>query len=112
MDPLSATVGGSIVFCSLVCIGLGIPLLKGKIKMNRYYGVRFAKSFESEENWYKINKYGAKRLIIWSVPMLIIGVATFFVPMRDRPLLAVPFSVVPVIVVIPVVESYFYARKL
>jgi hypothetical protein len=35
------------------------------------------KAFESEENWYKINRYGAQRFIIWSVAIIISGIAIF-----------------------------------
>ena len=41
-------------------LALSIPLIKGKVKMNYLYGVRFKKSFESEENWYALNRYGGR----------------------------------------------------
>lgn len=112
MDPISVIVGCSTIFCGLLCIGLAIPLLKGKVKMNRFYGVRFAKSFESDENWHKINDYGARRLIFWSIPMLAIGAATFVISLGNRPLLTLLLALAPILVLIPAVESYLYARKL
>jgi len=51
-----------ISFAGLLAGGLAIPLIKEKVKMNHLYGVRFAKSFESEENWYRKNKKGGPLL--------------------------------------------------
>lgn len=80
--------------------------------MNHFYGIRFAKSFESEENWYKINTYGAKRLILWSVAIIVIGIITFFIPLQGRTGLTMFLVHTPLIVLIPAVESYLYAKKL
>jgi hypothetical protein len=63
MDNGSVALGLSNVFVGALIIAVCIPLLKNKIRMNRWYGMRFRKSFESDENWYKINRYGAKRMI-------------------------------------------------
>jgi hypothetical protein len=63
---------------ALLIIGLSLPLVKHKIKMNHLYGILIRKSFESEENWNKINEYGGKQLIIWSVPLIVVGFYLFF----------------------------------
>lgn len=69
---------------ALLIIGLSVPLVKRKIKMNPLYGVRLAKSFVSDENWYAINHYGGKALIYWMLPLLVAGITTiissFFIP--------------------------------
>ena len=62
---------------------LCIPLVKRKIKMNRWYGMRIPKSFKSEENWYKINEYGGKIFIYWSIPIVLIGIISLFLPPSD-----------------------------
>jgi len=46
--------------------------------MNHIYGIRFKASFKSEENWYEINKYGAKCLMFASVPILTYGIVGAF----------------------------------
>ncbi|HCK16517.1 TPA: hypothetical protein DHW51_20490, partial [Candidatus Poribacteria bacterium] len=38
--------------------------------MNHYYNMRIRKAFESKENWYKINCFGARQWIIFSVLMI------------------------------------------
>ncbi len=81
--------------------------------MNFWYDIRFKKSFESDEHWYKINKYGAQQLIKWSVVLVLIGVVTFFIPFGNNDTWIIIFSFLPVFVIIPpVIKTYQYARKL
>src|SRR2546422_11326475 len=44
----------------LLTAGLAIPLVRRKVPMNRVYGVRIAKAFASDRDWYEINAYGGK----------------------------------------------------
>ena len=48
---------GLLVMCSAV------PLIRRKVGMNPWYGVRIPQSFESEERWYEINAYGGRLLL-------------------------------------------------
>ena len=47
------------IFVGLVLILVCIPLYRGTVKMNRTYGFRCRGAFESEKNWYRINRFGA-----------------------------------------------------
>ena len=80
--------------------------------MNRWYGARFKKSFVSEENWYNINAYSAKQLLVWSLPLMIIGIVTLFLPLEDLPQLssALPFTFL--LLLIPLILSYRYAQRM
>lgn len=111
MNTPATTLGLTIILASLVMILVSIPMLMRKIPMNRWYGARFKKSFESEENWYRINAYSAKQLIIWSVFLLIVGVVALFLPLDENSGLfhAIAFS--PLLVCVPCLLSYRYARK-
>jgi hypothetical protein len=62
------------IFCGILFIMISLPLLRGSIPMNRFYGFRISKAFTSDANWYAINKYGAKVLILWSIVMIASGV--------------------------------------
>jgi len=114
MENINLIFGIAHILTGLLFIGISIPLLKGSVKMNHLYGVRFKKSFESAENWYKINRYGAKQMILAGVAMIIIGLAAFAVPFsEDNPTLLVLFALAPVLVIIPAIwRSYQYARGL
>ena len=103
----------SYIFTGLLLIAISIPLVRGSIKMNPLYGVRIKKAFESEENWYKINKYGGRRLIFWSIVLICICIASLFFEISEDSILFIAFSLAPVIVLIPcLIEIFIYARKL
>ncbi len=105
--------GISNILAGLVIIAVCVPLVKDKIKMNKWYGIRLKKSFESEENWYKINRYGAKRMILWSLIIVAIGIAELFVRPDFKGTLWYVISGLPImLIIIPAIESWVYARKL
>lgn len=106
------------IFYALINIGsacfftaLAIPLYKEKVKMNSLYGLKFPQPYESDEKWYRINKYGAKLMIIWAVPIFTAGIIVLFLPPLQESH-ALIISMLPLLVLIPVIESYLYARKL
>jgi uncharacterized membrane protein len=46
-----------------LCIALGIPLALGKIKPNKLYGFRIAKTLNDESVWYRVNEFTGKAFI-------------------------------------------------
>ncbi len=112
METSSIILGLSNIIVSCLIIGVSIPLVMGKIPMNQIYGIRFKKSFESKENWYKINSYGGKQLITWSLPLFLIGIITFFLPTKENTILSTLIACAPLIVLIPAFKSYNYSKKL
>ncbi len=112
MDNTSIILGLVHIFTAVLIILMSIPLVKGKVSMNKVYGIRFKKSYESDENWYKINKYGGKQLIYWSILLIIFGICSFFLPLEGRKNLIIVVSCAPLIIIIPAIQSYIYSRKL
>jgi len=110
---LAIAAGLSNIFLGALIIAVSIPLLKGKIGMNYWYGIRIKKSYDSEENWFKINKYGAQRLILWSMVLIVTGILTLLIPISETGsfLLAI-FGPLVFICTIPIIEILLYARKL
>lgn len=104
--------GASNIFVALLVIAISIPLVYNKIPMNRVYGVRFKQSFASEETWYKINAYGGRQLIVWSIPLLLLGVATFFLPLAEKQFWITVIACAPLIYLVPALISYMYAKQL
>ncbi|HHP7235700.1 MAG TPA: SdpI family protein [Desulfobacterales bacterium] len=104
------------IFSASLIIGVSIPLVKHKIKMNHFYGIRIKKAFESEENWYKVNEYGGKQLIIWSSPMILVGFICFLVPINDsnKDILSFVFGVFPITlcIAVAVIKIYAYAKRI
>ncbi|WP_061810068.1 SdpI family protein [Rossellomorea vietnamensis] len=97
---------------SLIFIGISLPLLLGKIRMNTYYGIRISTSFESDEAWYKINRYGALQMIVWSVPLFLIGIIVLFLPPFTETTEVILVFLPCMWLVPPVVRTFFYAKEL
>lgn len=112
MDAANIIFGIMHILTAFIIIGISIPLVKGEISMNKFYGIRFKKSYDSDENWYKINKYGGQQLIKWSIPLAIFGIISFFLPIEKNPILFLLALFAPLIILVPVITSYLYARKL
>ena len=117
MNTENIRLGSTILGLAILFIAISIPLVKRKIKMNAWYGVRIPKSFESEENWYKINAYGGKRLIVWSSLLVLIGIATFFIPLDESNSASSALSILlafsPLIVVVPaIIEILSFSKKM
>jgi hypothetical protein len=99
---------------TLACLGIVvilvcIPLHFGRIKMNSAYGFRFGKAFESEANWYSINKYGAKLLMGWAVAIMIVGIACLCIDPQS--VLAVA-KISFLSLIVPLAQTFRYARRL
>jgi len=109
----------NILYCcifgvtGLLMIGLSLPLLQGKIKKNYWYGFRLPKAFESEENWYAINRYGAQRLINWSILFFILSLCSLVIPFNTNPSVALIVGFSPLfIILIPIIKVLQFAKKL
>ena len=112
MDLISIIVGSSWIIAGLVIIGVSIPLARGLVGRNRLYGVRLAASMKSDDAWYAINRFGGKRMIVWAVPLIVVGVVCFFIPLQQHFALALIFGFVPLIfVIIPIIEMYRFASR-
>ena len=109
---INIVLGVSNLVIGLIMILLSIPLKNGSIKMNYWYGFRFSKSFESNDAWYKINEFGAERFIKWSIPIIVAGLFSFFIPFNDNMLLILLFSFLPMIILIPAYECYQFTKNL
>ena len=107
------TMGAVFVLAGALVIAVCLPLLKGQIKPNALYGIRMAKSFESDENWYKMNHYGAKQMILWAGVMMAFGLAMFFLPLQGNKIFATFIATIPVtLMLIPAFQIYSYAKTL
>ncbi len=100
----------TVIFCALLYISISIPLVLQKISMNPYYGIRIAKAYESEANWYHINRYRGKWIIIWSFPILLIGLVGLSFPLEPDNRYLYLLSIF--IVFVPLIQTIIWSRKL
>jgi len=96
----------------LLTAGLAIPLVIHKVPMNRVYGVRIAKAFASDRDWYEINAYGGKLLLGYGLFLIAFGfIARPYAPLRSSIWMA-PFLVGPLLLVFPILALIAsYARR-
>ncbi len=92
---------------------LSLPLALRVVPMNRWYGIRIPKAYESEENWYEINAYGGKLLLVYGLALVAFGyLARDAAPPPSSPWRAV-YVAGPLILVFPVLALIIYfARRL
>jgi hypothetical protein len=114
MNEINWFLAISNISCGILFIGVSLPLLKRKIKRNGLYGFRIPKAFDSEENWLTINAYGAKQLVIWSLPIILIGILCLFMPIDDQSALPMILGTGPVTLfpLIAIVKTLIYAKKI
>ena len=111
MSNANLLLGLSNLVCATLFIVVAVPLIQRKVKMNRWYGMRIKKAFASEDNWYQINAYAAKRLILYALVLAAIGILTFFAPLQYFALRLL-LAGAPLIAVVPYIEALTFARRL
>lgn len=104
MEIINITLALSNIGAGILVIAVCIPLLRNKIGMNRWYGFRFRKSFSSEEHWYAINRYGARKMIYWSFAIITLGILSFTLPI-DGETLRIILGCAPLLFLIPAMQS-------
>jgi len=67
---------GGIMF--ITCL----PLIKRRVPMNRFYGIRVREAFTSKERWLDINAYGGRQFAMWSLPIVITGIIGLLLPVH------------------------------
>jgi hypothetical protein len=103
--------GFFLLLTGLFFAALTYPLIKGMVKMNHYYGVRFPRSYNSDEAWYKINAYGGRLFMIWGVFLAIAGATIIFIPITDYVVGLGIFLVLFATIIVPISLTYIYARN-
>lgn len=104
------------ISCGIIFTLLGIPLLLKKIPMNSLYGFRISKAFDSDKNWYEINRFGGRQLILWSFLLIAIGALYFVFPINSSrsELNNILLAVLPILIcpTVAIVKTYFFSKQL
>lgn len=102
----------AFVIAGLVTFGLCLPLIRRKVGMNRFYGVRIPQAFVSDARWYEINEYGGRLLARWSWPITFAGIIGFLVPTRLFSVyLCIALPILLVSVLVPLIQTIRWARE-
>jgi hypothetical protein len=89
-----------------------LPLIKRRVPMNRFYGIRVREAFKSKERWLDINAYGGRQFAIWSLPIVIIGILGLLLPT------SLLFIYIPIVIgaivssaLIPLIQTMRWIKK-
>lgn len=90
-----------------IYIALGIPLFRGRVKPNYWYGCRTTKTLSDERIWYAVNRVTGRDLIATGIAVLITSLIVFLLrtEMNSTLAVAILLSVLIVGVAIMVVDS-------
>jgi uncharacterized membrane protein len=92
---------------------LAVPLLLRRVPMNHAYGVRVREAFVSQRNWYDVNAFGGKCLLIVGLFLLAVGYLGRALAPSPRSAWAPVYLLVPLLALIPAVAVIrSYARRL
>ena len=72
----------SILMSGVIILAVSVPLMRRRVPMNRLWGVRIPASFRSDEDWYDINAYAGRLLVLGSIPIIAAGMVGVFLPER------------------------------
>ena len=98
---------GAVMFAAF------LPLLFDRIPPNRWYGVRFAKSFSSTANWYAINRQGARYFLPWAALMCIVGGIELMLPTSPPLWLQLLLGhLVLLVLPLPLIQTWRFAQRL
>ena len=76
---MSDVTTASLLFAvvGLLFIALGIPLLRGQVKPNSWYGCRTTKTLSNEKIWYAVNRVTGRDMIAAGIAVLISSLVVF-----------------------------------
>lgn len=63
---------------------ISIPLIKRKIKINNWYGIRLPQTMESEPVWYEVNERAGKYLFLFGILLSLLSVILYYFPFIDE----------------------------
>jgi hypothetical protein len=97
----------------LLFVGLALPLLRGKIPPNHWYGFRTRLTLGDPRIWYPVNAWGARWLLWLGVGTLAAGPVGWVLPESWLPAYLLGVSVLWVAALIAVlILGVRYARRL
>jgi uncharacterized membrane protein len=78
------------------------------VKLNWFIGFRTPWTIDNEIVWRKTNQFGAKIMVVFSI----IGLITTLIPQKDGTGMIMFFSIIVIMVLIPIIYSYRLHNKL
>lgn len=99
---------------AILAIAASMPLIRRKVKMNHWYGMRIPAAFESEDAWFDINQYGGRLFLVWGLVIAATAIVGAFVEKKNwvtYDWAALVVVVVGLAIVVMKVSSYARRRR-
>jgi hypothetical protein len=97
----------------LLFVGLSIPLLRGKVPPNQWYGFRTRLTLGDPRIWYPVNAWGARRLLWLGAATLAAGPVGLLLPEPWLPAYLLGVSILwGAALIVILVLGVRYARRL
>lgn len=101
------------IFSGSLLIIVSIPMIKGKVKRNAWYGFRMPITQKSDEMWYPTNTYAGKGLLVVGVIVMITAVSLPFMFNLTADDYAIIMSIILLVTLFVLFGlSYRFAKKL
>ena len=68
-------------FVGILFMILSIPLIMNRIKVNKWYGIRFQETLKDETIWYKTNNKFGKKIFILGIFICVLSSVFYFTEM-------------------------------
>ncbi len=74
---------GVNVGVALLLVVLALPMVRGAVGPNRWYGFRCRETLQDEEIWYAVNAYFGRRMVVIGLQVAVAAVVLYLVPGMD-----------------------------
>lgn len=112
MTAVNAMLAATNAFAGVVAIAAALPLRRGRVRRNAWYGVRTARALASDESWYDINRHGAGWLLWYGATLLAIAVVALLLRApASGPLFWCLLLAPAILVVIPTAAALAYSAR-
>ncbi len=106
------TVAVVLCFVGLLFIVISVPLARGQVKPNRWYGVRTPATLRDADLWYAANRYGGQLLIVAGALILLAGLLGLaFPPARFSLMFFAPSLAVVICIALIIRKLVLLQRK-
>jgi hypothetical protein len=97
----------------LAMTALAIPLIRGRVRPNMWYGFRVRRTLEDPEVWYSANRYAAKWMLGVGLAHTAVAAALYAAPGLDLVRYALTCAAVLLTgLTVAIVQSFRYLRTL
>ncbi len=94
MQPIAFWFMLLFVAIGLLFIGLSVPLVRHRVKPNRWYGFRTPKTLSGEHVWYEANEFAGRMGVRAGIVLIVAAIVLYFALQANFIAYAIAWSIV------------------